>query len=173
MYIVFQGYRTFGTDLWGDVYAITCSSAQYTSTNCIDEGDWDTLLADYDLDYATLSNSLDTDVALDGTIHVTYSERVLHHYILPGRARLRHGRTAGYGRVRDPGQHERACACTGQFDNDWGVAGNSSLALDLGLDGSKHIAYLGSPDGIHYLSCSSACDSSGPGPLRTSPTRST
>ena len=162
LYIVFQGYRTFGTDLWGDVYAITCSSAQYASTNCIDEGDWDTLLADYDLDYATLSNSLDTDVALDGTIHVTYianeSCTTISCQDEPGYVMVVQLDTDGFG---TPVNTSALAHVPGQFDNDWGVAGNSSLALDLGLDGSKHIAYLGSPDGIHYLSCSSACDSSG------------
>ena len=60
--------------------------------------------------------------------------------------RLRHGRTAGYG-FRTPVNTSVLAHVPGQFDNDWGC-GNSSLALDLGLDGSMHIAYLGSPDGM-------------------------
>ena len=99
---------------------------------------------------------------MDGTIHVTYianeSCTTISCQDEPGYVMVVQLDTDGFG---TPVNTSALAHVPGQFDNDWGVAGNSSLALDLGLDGSKHIAYLGSPDGIHYLSCSSACDSSG------------
>jgi len=162
LYIVFQGYDTYVFDLRGDLYALTCSSAQYASTKCVGAGDWDTWLADNDLDYATLSNSLDTDVALDGSIHVTYianeSCTATSCQDEPGYVMVVQLDSDGFG---TPVNTSALAHVPGQFDTDRGVSGNSSLALDLGLDGSMHIAYLGSPDGIHYLSCTSGCDSPG------------
>ena len=162
LYIVFQGYDTYVLDLRGDLYALTCSSAQYASTKCVGAGDWDTWLADNDLDYATLSNSLDTDVALDGSIHVTYianeSCTATSCQDEPGYVMVVQLDSDGFG---TPVNTSALAHVPGQFDTDRGVSGNSSLALDLGLDGSMHIAYLGSPDGIHYLSCTSGCDSPG------------
>ena len=162
LYIVFQGYDTDVLDLRGDLYALTCSSAQYASTKCVGAGDWDTWLADNDLDYATLSNSLDTDVALDGSIHVTYianeSCTATSCQNEPGYVMVVQLDSDGFG---TPVNTSALAHVPGQFDTDRGVSGNSSLALDLGLDGSMHIAYLGSPDGIHYLSCTSGCDSPG------------
>ncbi|MDP6215250.1 MAG: hypothetical protein QGI41_09970, partial [Acidimicrobiales bacterium] len=164
LYIVSQGYLTAWSTLFGKVHAITCSSAQYASTKCVGgSGDWNDLLADYDLEHATLSNSLDTDVALDGTIHVTYianeSCTTISCQDEPGHVMVVQLDSDGFG---TPVNTSALAHVPGQWDSDAeAVAGNSSLALDLGLDGSMHIAHLGSPDGIHYLSCSSGCDSPG------------
>ena len=115
-----------------------------------------------------MSNSLDTDVALDGTIHVTYianeSCTVASCLNEPGYVMVVQLDSGGFGTPVNTSALAHVPGYGGVGESvylDGAIRGNSSLALDLGLDGSMHIAYLGSPDGIHYLSCSSACDSPG------------
>ena len=110
--------------------------------------------ANDELAYATMSNSLDTDVALDGTIHVTYiaNESCTVQSCLnePGYVMVVQLDSGGFGTPVNTSA--LAHVPGGAVGLEGAVRGNSSLALDLGLDGSMHIAYLGSPDGIHYLS---------------------
>ena len=154
-------------DTGGDsiVRAFTCTASEYNSTQCLSDWDWGSgapFEANDELAYATMSNSLDTDVAMDGTIHVTYitnesDTRTIGDF--SGHVMVVQLDSDGFGTPVNTSA--LAHVPGGAVGLEGAVRGNSSLALDLGLDGSMHIAYLGSPDGIHYLSCSSACDSPG------------
>jgi len=154
-------------DLGGDfiVRAFTCTASEYNSTQCLSDWDWGSgapFDANDELDYATMSNSLDTDVALDGTIHVAYITNESNTGTIgdfSGHVMVVQLDSGGFGTPVNTSA--LAHVPGGAVGLEGAVRGNSSLALDLGLDGSMHIAYLGSPDGIHYLSCSSGCDSPG------------
>ncbi|MCH2640543.1 MAG: hypothetical protein MKZ60_05165, partial [Candidatus Thalassarchaeum sp.] len=162
LYIVAQEIDTGGDSI---VRAFTCTASEYNSTQCLSDWDWGSgapFDANDELAYATMSNSLDTDVALDGTIHVTYitnesDTRTIGDF--SGHVMVVQLDSDGFGTPVNTSA--LAHVPGGAVGLEGAVRGNSSLALDLGLDGSMHIAYLGSPDGIHYLSCSSSCDSPG------------
>ena len=162
LYIVAQEIDIGGNFI---VRAFTCTASEYNSTQCLSDWDWGSgapFDANDELDYATMSNSLDTDVALDGTIHVTYITNESNTGTIgdfSGHVMVVQLDSGGFGTPVNTSA--LAHVPGGAVGLEGAVRGNSSLALDLGLDGSMHIAYLGSPDGIHYLSCSSACDSPG------------
>ena len=162
LYIVAQEKDTGGDFV---VRAFTCTASEYNSTQCLSDWDWGSgapFDANDELDYATMSNSLDTDVALDGTIHVTYITNESNTGTIgdfSGHVMVVQLDSGGFGTPVNTSA--LAHVPGGAVGLEGAVPGNSSLALDLGLDGSMHIAYLGSPDGIHYLSCSSGCESPG------------
>ncbi|MFL2975241.1 MAG: putative Ig domain-containing protein [Candidatus Thalassarchaeaceae archaeon] len=161
LYVIFQDYSESGGDWLGKVYAMTCSSAQYESTQCVGSGDWETPPSDSWVGPSSFSNSLDTDVAFDGMIQIAYisNETCSTTSCLgePGYVMVVELDSSGFG---TPVNTSGLANVPGQWDN-WAVAGNSSLAMDLGLDGSINIAYLGSTEGVHYTSCTSDCGNPG------------
>ncbi len=166
LYVIYQSYAESMSSVSLYLYARTCSSAQYTSTQCVGSGDWVWVPNDYDISSASLSSSLDSDVDQDGNIQVAYLDSSCSVAICiedPGYVNVVELSSTGFG---TPMNTTGLAHVSGQWDANSVVAGNSSLSLDLGLDDSIHISYLGpsglfGSGGIHYTSCSSNCGSPG------------
>ena len=119
-----------------------CTSAVYSADSCIGASGFGTHSPNWTIDAA--SSPMDTDVSPQGMLHLAF---------LDGDAASRFvsiveiDSTGVSSAVRSGG--------VGHEAND-----NASLAIDLGLDGSIHLAYLGGSGGLHYSSCPSSCGDS-------------
>jgi len=148
LFIVMQGtYPSLG---YTYIRAVTCSASQYSSTKCVDTDDWTMMpsgssydTSEWRLEDASDSNALDTDVAPDGTVYVAYVEGSSGN----DNVKLVQLGTSGFMTEIDTG----------------GIGTinliNSSLALDIGLEGSFHLSYLNGSGGLSLSHCSSGCDS--------------
>ena len=148
LFIVMQGtYPSLGFTY---IRAVTCSASQYSSTKCVDTDDWTMMpsgssydTSEWRLEDASDSNALDTDVAPDGTVYVAYVEGSSGN----DNVKLAQLGTSGFMTEIDTG----------------GIGTinliNSSLALDIGLEGSFHLSYLNGSGGLSLSHCSSGCGS--------------
>ena len=140
------------TTAWGShsvIDAYRCTAVGHANNSCTDR--WD---GGFDLNNnyigriseASWSASLDTDVDSDGTVYVAYLGDADSFGEESGSVEVVELDSTGFGTPMDVG---------GTLSR---TTANSSLSMDLGPDGSFHLAYPNHGGGLNYSICSSSCD---------------
>ena len=140
------------TTAWGThsvIDAYRCTAVGHANNSCTDR--WDGGFA-WNNNYigriseASWSSSLDTDVATDGTVYVAYLGDADSFGEESGSVEVVELDSTGFGTPMDAG---------GTLSR---TTANSSLSMDLGPDGSFHLAYPNHGGGLNYSNCTSSCD---------------
>ena len=160
IFAIWQEYRNSGGPN-NRIRAMGCTAAAHADNSCSDPsaGGFD-LNAAWQNPEASFSAAMDTDVASDGTIIVAYVED--DDYDGTGSVKIVELGSGGFGTpintggtVSVPWDSDYGSGSSGEFS----MGANSSLAMDIGLDGSIHTTHLDAGGGLHHSWCSSGCDS--------------
>ena len=178
-YVNFTGSTVAGIEVDGDgnvlvmtqswdygspnrLLSFTCSSTDYGSDQCLQDGNW--VLRDSGYSHVSLTYAFDTAITDDGVVLVAHLrndswggsaeeiyEGYVHVTILDG---------TGWGPTYNTTGYAQA---DGVLDTDPSTRaeGSASLAVAAGLDGSIHVSYLGPDEGLHTSSCTASCGSAG------------
>ncbi|MEL0190435.1 MAG: hypothetical protein VW878_06390, partial [Candidatus Poseidoniales archaeon] len=178
-YVNFTGSTVAGIEVDGDgnvlvmtqswdygspnrLLSFTCSSTDYGSDQCLQDGNW--VLRDSGYSHVSLTYAFDTAITDDGVVLVAHlrndswggnEEEIYEGYVhvttLDG---------TGWGPTYNTTGYARA---DGVLDTDPSTTaeGSASLAVAAGLDGSIHVSYLGPDGGLHTSSCTASCGSAG------------
>ena len=166
IFIFYQQHYTSESVEYLELVARICSSSQFGATSCIDTNDWilmpdgSSYSSEWVIDSASLSNSLDSDISKDGRLFVSYLDSRCSGGSgclgSPGYVNIVEVDSNGFD---SPLNTSQLAHVSGEYiDGAYAIAGNQTLAMDLGLDNSIHITYLSNEDSLNYSYCSSSCE---------------
>ena len=164
--IIYQQHYTSESIHYLELVARICSSAQFNATACVDTNDWilmpdgSAYSSEWNIQSASLSNSLDSDISKEGIMFISYLDSGCSGnsdcLTNPGYVNIVQIDSDGFG---TPINTTQLAHVSGEYiAGRNAVSGNQTLAIDLGLDGTVHISYLSDVNSLNYTYCSSSCE---------------